>query len=225
MVKNPSQRQQTLFTGVEKNSNLASSLCKICCSKPLWAFVEVVEGSEDCNFVINIWTHLLQKFWEKLGQTVPNRNVFEREHAHDVAPVPRRPATVRRHTCTPRHTGNPWSLRRAFGSCAWRCRPMGLHHAPHTHRSRRADLRHPAYRVAARTTARRRHLRVHTAPMPTTWLTWIASLRPSRLFKPQPFLLARAPTATSVINTASASSLFRSVPVPPNHPSLFPRTH
>jgi hypothetical protein len=46
------QCHQLLFIGAERHSMFASSLCEIYCSKPLRAFVKVVEGSEIYNFGI-----------------------------------------------------------------------------------------------------------------------------------------------------------------------------
>jgi hypothetical protein len=52
MVKNPGQHHQLLFTGAEWHSKFANSLCEIYCSKPLRAFIKLVEGSEIYNFGI-----------------------------------------------------------------------------------------------------------------------------------------------------------------------------
>jgi hypothetical protein len=61
MVQNPSQRLHTLFTGAEKVCNLACCLFKTCCSKPLPAFVKVVEGSEMSKFGIQTVVHFSSK--------------------------------------------------------------------------------------------------------------------------------------------------------------------
>jgi hypothetical protein len=86
MVKTPGQRHQLLFNGAEKQSTFANSLCKICCSNTLWAFVKVVEGVRSTTLVQTPWCTLVTKFREKRGQTRLHRNIVlpERAWARDV---------------------------------------------------------------------------------------------------------------------------------------------
>jgi hypothetical protein len=65
-----------------KSLNFVSNLCKTCCSKPLWAFVEVVEGSEMSKFFIQTLVHLSWKFLSKSRWNEAILNCFlHREHA------------------------------------------------------------------------------------------------------------------------------------------------
>jgi hypothetical protein len=57
------QHLQALFTGVEQSSKLVSSLLKIRWAKPLWAFVKVVEGSEQ-----NCYKHVRALYFKKFEQ-------------------------------------------------------------------------------------------------------------------------------------------------------------
>jgi hypothetical protein len=83
-----------------KSAKLASLLCKTCCSKPLWAFVEVLEGSEMSKFGIQTLGHFSSTFWSicqsnsaKLNwqtcQNVQARSMSRPAHTDIVDPTPR----------------------------------------------------------------------------------------------------------------------------------------
>jgi hypothetical protein len=89
-VQNPGQRRQFLFTGAKKNMIFASGLCKICRSKHLSTFVEVVEGSLIYNFAIYHLVHFSFKIWSTSRSNSASQNNITMEH--DVAPRHRVPA-------------------------------------------------------------------------------------------------------------------------------------
>jgi hypothetical protein len=80
-VKNPCQRQQALFSGAMKSLNLASNLYKNCCSKPIWAFVEVVEGSEMSKFGFQTLVHFRSNIWSKCWSNSVKRNFANTQNA------------------------------------------------------------------------------------------------------------------------------------------------
>jgi hypothetical protein len=89
--------------------------------------------------------------------------VRERAHALDVARRSTSVAAVRRRTRTPRHTGDPRSLRRTFVFCVWRSQTDGI--APHAMRPQATPCRpccRPANRAAAVPFPRAPPCRAHT---------------------------------------------------------------
>jgi hypothetical protein len=66
-VKKCGQRHHVLFDRAKKDMKFASSLCKIRCSKPQWAFLEVVEGSLFYNIAYYLLVHfssnIMSYFW------------------------------------------------------------------------------------------------------------------------------------------------------------------
>jgi hypothetical protein len=93
-VKKLGQCHQLLFTGTEKDSKLASILCKIRGENHLRAFVTVAEGTEVYKFGINIMTHFSSKFWRNfwLNSARPKQN-----HAGTRAPATWRTDSARAH--------------------------------------------------------------------------------------------------------------------------------
>jgi hypothetical protein len=95
-----------------KTTKLACLLCTICRSKHPSTFAKVVEGSEIYNFAYYLVGHFSSKFWSYTLSNRASLNYFgawitsTRTH---VAGTPRRPAAVRRHTCTPRPGCDPRS--------------------------------------------------------------------------------------------------------------------
>jgi hypothetical protein len=107
IVKNLVNCSRVLFTGIEWHSKFGSSLCKIHCSKPLWAFVKVVEGSEIYNFGIYTSMHFSSKNSSKTwsNKVAPKHVVPERERAPQCRPgAPRR---LRRRTPPYARRGGP----------------------------------------------------------------------------------------------------------------------
>jgi hypothetical protein len=66
---------------------LACSSCEIRCSKPLWAFVKVVEGSEIYNFSYYLLGHFSSIVWSKCwsNNAKPNLNLPRNAPACDVS--------------------------------------------------------------------------------------------------------------------------------------------
>jgi hypothetical protein len=148
---------------------MACSSCKFCCSKPLWALVEVVDGHEIYNFAYYLLVHLSSNIWRKSWSNSASPNSFfppeasthARHHQHATSSIVvccrtacrGRPATAS--LCM-----TPWSL------CTDACRTTSRCHVSRSHTpTTRAALRHWA--AAHRTLSCA--CRAHVVAMPTCW--------------------------------------------------------
>jgi hypothetical protein len=184
-----------LFTRAKEIPVLASCLCKSYWSKPLLAFVKVVEECVMFNFAIDCKVHFSLEIQRKSILNTASANCF-----HPATPER---ALARRHArATPTRRTRAARARRGTGgpigpcaapesNCAWRPWALG--------RCQVAVFHSPAcqpplaiWPLVRRTSPR---LAAHAARAPATWLTPGPPNRPSATInnRPQPLLHPRVP--------------------------------
>jgi hypothetical protein len=111
------ERWVLLFTRAEEIPVLASSLCKSYWSKPLPAFVKVVEEYVIFNFAINCKVHFSLEIWRKSILNKASAHCFSpcnaRAHSSATSRARHTKLPYARRACTPRHRKTHWSVRRA----------------------------------------------------------------------------------------------------------------